>query len=188
MKDTRIELLFVDSDDDVAAMMVDYLERALADKHSTVAIRRAHNASEAIDMFFARPADVVVAELDFPDRSGITMVRAMRAHADCAVLIVTAQPTLGKTVELMRLGVIDLLVKPCDLGRLGTVVERAVADQIQKRHTQTRQRRLRALAGRIVRERRELRRRMDLVCNDLVGAYRELASKVSERSAQGDDS
>jgi DNA-binding NtrC family response regulator len=77
----------------------------------------------------------------------------------------------------MRLGVRDMFAKPFDLARLGESVERAAADHRKRRSERLRSERLRRVSGRIVRERRAMRQRVDLVCRDLVGAYRRLAEK-----------
>jgi FixJ family two-component response regulator len=112
----------------------------------------------------------------------------MRDHAEPAVLIITGNATLGRAVESMRLGACDMLIKPFDLRRLSEVVREAARAQLARRRDEIRRRRLHELASRIVRERRELRRRVDLVCHDLVGAYRNLAAKFAAQStAAGDE-
>ncbi len=185
MSDTTINVLVIEPDDDVAQMMVDHLSRAIHLRldRACVNIRRASSAEEAMDQFLARPADVVITELEFPESDGVTMLAKMRAHAEFSTIVVTGQATLGKAVQLMRLGVRDLLIKPCDLRRLGKVAAVAAADRLAVKRAELRQRRLRTVAGRIIRDRRELRRRMDLVCSDLVSAYRDLASRFVEHTA-----
>jgi hypothetical protein len=52
--------------------------------------------------------------------------------------------------------------------------------QAQGRKARRRYKRLRLLTARILRERRDLKQRTDLICQDLVNAYRGLAQKVAE--------
>jgi DNA-binding NtrC family response regulator len=183
MKDPGIDILVVDDDEEIATMVADYLATSLPDSdlETELNVRKAKNAQEALDLFFARPADVVLADLSLPDDDGLSMVRKMRDHSEPAVVIITGNATLGSAVESMRLGACDLLSKPFDLRRLAVVVRSAVNGQLTRRREETRRRRLHDLASRIVRERRELRKRVDLVCHDLVGAYRNLAAKFAEQ-------
>ena len=60
------------------------------------------------------------------------------------------------------------------------MIRAAAQRALVRRHQQRRYRRLRRLSSRIVRERRDLRQRIDLVCRDFVQAYRRLAQRVSE--------
>ena len=185
MSDTTIDVQVIEPDGDVGQMIEDHLSRAihLHLERACVNICRAGSADQAMDQFLARPADVIITELELPDSDGISMLAELRAHAEFSAIVVARQATLGKAVELMRLGVRDLLIKPCDLRRLGKVAAVAAADRLAAKRAELRQRRLRTVAGRIIRDRRELRRRMDLVCSDLVSAYRDLASRFVEHAA-----
>ena len=186
MKDPAIEILLVDADTDLVGMIADHLGQSIdiGPNGSELVIRQASSAEEALSALYARPPEVVLTELELPDQDGLSMIRSMRDHADCAILVMPAQVTLGKAVELMRLGARDLFVKPFDLRRLTEAVQQAVQDQLGKRRSEHRQQRLQQLASRIVRERRELRKRVDLVCHDLVGAYRDLANKFVEHTGE----
>jgi DNA-binding NtrC family response regulator len=189
MNDAEIDILIVDDDEEIATMVADHLEATLSDGaiNAPITVRRATSAKQAMDIFHARPADVVVADLSLPDEDGLSMIRKMRDHAAPAVLIITGNATLGTAVESMRLGVCDMLIKPFDLRRLREAVHEAAKARLARRREEIRRRRLHELASRIVRERRELRRRVDLVCHDLVGAYRNLAARFAEQSTSASD-
>ena len=189
MKDPEIDILIVDDDEEITAMVAQHLEATLSDGtiDAPVTVRYATSAGQAMDLFYARPADVVLADLALPDEDGLSMIRKMRDHAEPAVLIITGNATLGKAVESMRLGACDMLIKPFDLRRLTEVVRGAAKARLVRRREEIRRRRLHELASRIVRERRELRRRVDLVCQDLVGAYRNLAARFAEQSRAATD-
>lgn len=189
MNDVEIDILIVDDDEEIATMVGDHLEAAFSDGaiNAPITVRRATSARQAMDFFHARPADVVVADLALPDEDGLSMIRKMRDHAEPAVLIITGNATLGKAVESMRLGACDMLIKPFDLRRLSEAVHEAAKARLARRREEIRRRRLHELASRIVRERRELRRRVDLVCHDLVGAYRNLAARFAEQGTPASD-
>ncbi|UCG33470.1 MAG: response regulator [Phycisphaerales bacterium] len=189
MTEPEIDILIVDDDEEIAIMVADHLEAALSDGtiDAPVTVRWATSARQAMDFFHARPADVLLADLALPDEDGLSMVRKMRHHAEPAILIITGNATLGKAIESMRLGACDMLIKPFDLRHLSDAVREAAKAQLARRREEVRRRRLHELASRIVRERRELRQRVDLVCHDLVGAYRNLAAKFAEQSIPAND-
>ena len=106
------------------------------------------------------------------------MTRRIRVTNDRPVILLADDPTLPEAIEAMRLGVVDLFGKPFDLHEVGEAVVRAADQEHQRQREAVRQRRLRRLASRVVRERRDLRQRMDLMCRDIVQAYRRLARQV----------
>ena len=187
MKSDDAEILLVESDESVAELIIEHLGEASAwhdglDDGPGVNIRHLTTAEQALAEYCVKPADLVLTDLELPDGSGFAMIREMQAHTPCAVIILTAEATVPGAIEAMRAGAIDMLVKPFDLVRLTQVVDQALAVRREKKLAELRQRRLRELATRIVRERRELRRRVDLVCHDLVGAYRNLAQKFVDQT------
>jgi two-component system response regulator HydG len=61
----------------------------------------------------ARPFDVVVTELRLPGADGVEVLRAARERDPaCAVLLVSADPSVEAVVRAMRHGALDFLVKP----------------------------------------------------------------------------
>ena len=175
----RPRLLLVEDDPDVALMLSDHLQEALSLDVTVVG-----TAEAAVLADQDKPFDVVLTDVLLPDANGLQLVRRLRMQGDHSVILMSGQPTLGRAIEAMRLGCLDLLTKPFDLSRLTHVVKRAVEDQARERRDRVRQHRLRKLTSRIVKDRRHLRERVDLVCRDLVRAYRELAKKVAETEDQ----
>ncbi len=186
MKLPDLDILLVESDEPVAEVILEHLGASLGwndglDDGPAVHIRHAQTVERALTEHQLRPAHIVVAAQELPDGSGTALIRQLRAHAPCEAIVLTNQATLSGALEALRLGVVDLLAKPFDLAKLTQVVDQALARHREQRVSEVRLRRLRELATRIVRERRELRRRVDLVCHDLVGAYRSLAQKFVEQ-------
>ena len=92
---------------------------------------------------------------------------------------VNMEELIETAIEALRLGVSELLIKPFDMADMAAVVQEAGQRQRKRHHHRVRYRRLRRMASRIICERRDLRQRMDLICQDLVHAYRGLAQKVA---------
>ncbi len=168
----RPTILIVEDDDAVAGMTVEHL-------HATVDAKviRAAGAAETIGLVADCPPDLMLVDLLLPDGNGLDLIRTVRARDEYPVLIMTGQPTLGRAVEAMRLGAVDLFTKPFDLSRLTKVVKQTLADHQARRRRQGRVKRLEGLAKKVIRERKELQQRVDLVCRDLVGSYRDLAER-----------
>lgn len=172
-------VMIVEDDPDVAEMLADYLARTIQAE-----ITVARSASQAIQHDLQQPHDVVLADLLLPDTDGLNLTRQLNDLGDHQVVLMTGQPTLGRAVEAMRLGVRELFVKPFDLSRLGHVLNQLIRDQQHKQLQQLRYRRLRRLTRQIVRQRRQLRRQLELLCCDLVQAYHGLARKVTQLQQQ----
>lgn len=171
----RQRLLLVEDDPGVALMLSDHLEETLP-----VDVTVVDNAEAAVLADQDKPYDIVLTDLLLPDANGLQLVRRLRMQGNHAVILMSGQPTLGRAIEAMRLGCLDLLTKPFDLSRLTYAINRAIEEQNREHRERIRQYRLRKLTSRIVKDRRRLRERVDLVCRDLVRAYRELAKKVVE--------
>ena len=72
----------------------------------------------------------------------------------------------------------DLFVKPFPFQDLLDATQRAVVGNDLKRQHAVKYRRMRELVRHVIRERRDLNRRTELVCRDLVEAHRRLVHRV----------
>ncbi len=69
---------------------------------------------------------VVLLDLMLPDGDGLDVLRRMRAaDPDVRAIVITANGSINRAVEAMRVGAVDFLVKPFDAGRLLRAVEAA---------------------------------------------------------------
>jgi len=94
------------------------------------------------------------------------------------VILLTDGPKCSDAVAALRLGVCDLFTKPFRMEDLLDATERAFNCFKQKRLHAAKYRRMRELVRHVIRERRDLNRRMELVCKDLVEAQRRLVQRV----------
>ncbi|MEJ2078729.1 MAG: response regulator, partial [Acidobacteriota bacterium] len=73
----------------------------------------AANATEAETLLSEEPVDLVLADLQLPDRSGIELLERIRAaHADLPVILITAYGSVETAVRAIKLGAFDYVVKP----------------------------------------------------------------------------
>lgn len=167
------KVLLVEDDPRMIEMLVEGLVRRF-DAHLTCVA----GAEEALDIEIVEPHDIVVAELALPGMDGLTLTRHMMELSDRPVILLAEEPGLSQAVEALRLGARDLFPKPFAVGDLLDSMERAMARAGQARRFRAKHRHLRQLVRRVLRERRDLNRRIELICKDLVGAHRRLVHRV----------
>lgn len=116
-------ILLVDDD----AGFLAALERLLVqDGHHT---RRAASGAAALAEAGpeAESVDLVIADLDLCQESGLELARELRRRGPSLPLILlSAAPDASSYLEALRLGVYEYLSKPLDFAELRQVVERAL--------------------------------------------------------------
>jgi DNA-binding NtrC family response regulator len=137
-----------------------------------------NSLEEARDLSGPDKFDVVLATEKLPDGQGLTLVNEEQPLFDAPVILLDAGLDARRILKALRNGVADVIPQPLDSGHLVTTMQKAVTMNRLRRHTYARCNRLRRVTSKLVRDRRELRQRVDLICRDLVSAYRRLAKKV----------
>ncbi|MHC1768613.1 MAG: sigma-54-dependent transcriptional regulator [Verrucomicrobiia bacterium] len=69
--------------------------------------------------------DFLLLDVNLPDGSGIDLLKEKACSASTGVIVMTAEGGVAGAVEAMRLGAIDYLVKPFEVGQLPLVINRA---------------------------------------------------------------
>lgn len=169
------EILLVESDADLAAMLVTYLHESLQAN-----VTHVQSAEEAFREELTARHDLLLAAMSLPDGDGLELVRQVRENNRCPAILMAQSPTAGETIAALRLGVADFLTKPFDMEYLLATVRKALKTRRLRCRELSRHRRLRKLVARIICERRDLAQRIDLICRDFVQAHRRLAEKVTQ--------
>lgn len=88
----------------------------------------AYSALQALDALAAHTVDVVLLDLNLPDRSGLDILEELRAlRADVAVIVCTGDANVDLAVQCMKRGATDFLVKTHEsFAALGTRVQSAL--------------------------------------------------------------
>ena len=175
MTNKPVEILLVESDLDLAEMLV----RCLAEVGSAH-VTHVASAAEAVREELTTRHDLLMIASSLDDAEGLGLVRELRVCNKAPVVLLAEHPTVDEAIEALRLRVAEVLMKPFDVAEACEVVVKLARQAAKRRHRARRYRRLREMSSRIVRERRDLKQRMDLICRDLVHAYRGLAQKVSK--------
>jgi two-component system nitrogen regulation response regulator GlnG len=83
-------------------------------------------AADGLEQVRSRNPDVVVLDIQLPDRSGLDVFHDIQAlDPKRPVIFITAHGTTETAIEAMKHGAFDYLVKPVDLDRLSQILERA---------------------------------------------------------------
>jgi len=132
---------------------------------------------EARTLMESATFDAILAAAELPDGDGLALLREHIDH-ETPVILLDKDLNAGRVLEALRLGAVDVLPRPIDLDRLTEVLRTTVDEQRRARRERTRIARMRKVSNRMMKDRRELRMRIDLICKDIVHAYRRLAEKV----------
>jgi two-component system NtrC family response regulator len=108
-------------DDDTALRQA--LATALTDLGHRAA--KAEDGAAALAWLARNKADAVLLDLRMPGMDGLEVLRRIRERPDAPpVVVLTAVPTSGNTIEAMRLGAADHLAKPIGRDGLRALLER----------------------------------------------------------------
>ncbi len=89
-------------------------------------VRTAGTASEGRQAAAAHAPDVVLADLQLPDASGLTLLEALRADdPEIGVIMLTGHADVSTAVRAMQHGALDFLEKPVDLFALDAAVQKS---------------------------------------------------------------
>jgi len=84
----------------------------------------------------SEPADVVLVDLKMPGIDGIETLRQIKKTAPNTLFIVmTGYPTIDSSIEALRCGAYDYVVKPFKLNDLKSSIERALEEYKLKDQT-----------------------------------------------------
>ncbi len=87
----------------------------------------ANTAAEGLKLLADEKPDVVVLDIMLPDQSGLETFQQIAARdSKVPVIFITAGGTSDTAIEAMKLGAYDYLLKPLDLAKVRTLVERAL--------------------------------------------------------------
>jgi two-component system nitrogen regulation response regulator GlnG len=91
-----------------------------------VTVLTAATAADGLAQAREHDPDVVVLDLQLPDKSGLAVFDELRADSPrLPVVFITAHGTTQTAIEAMKGGAFDYLVKPVDLERISQVLHRA---------------------------------------------------------------
>ena len=123
MRDARV--LVVDDDESVCV----YCSAALAE-FDNVEVTTEHRSLRAEKLCRKGGFDLILTDLSMPDTDGVQILKASReTNPDVPVIIMTGYPSLDNSVECLRLGAADYVLKPLRVDDLLTTVSRVLDER-----------------------------------------------------------
>jgi two-component system response regulator AtoC len=113
-------VLVVEDDSDAARMMA----ALVAEAGFTVAT--AHSLREARRHIAIDPPELVLLDLQLPDGSGLALFDDPQSIANTQVVLITGHATLETSIEALRLGAADYLIKPVTARQLEGILSRII--------------------------------------------------------------
>jgi two-component system, NtrC family, response regulator AtoC len=110
--------LIVDDDVDSA----DTLRQLIAGEQFTVAV--AHNLRDARRQISLQQPDILLLDLRLPDGNGMDLLADPQLVANSEVVLCTGHASLDTSIQALRLGAADYLVKPINVKQLQGVLSR----------------------------------------------------------------
>lgn len=119
-----------------------------------------------------------------PDGDGIELaMRIVRDHADTRAIVLAEPGRAAAGFAAIRAGITDVLLTPFDYAAVEAAMLHALDAQKQERSQRDRVDRLRRLCKKLNQARLDVTDQVDVLCNDLVSAYQELANQMQHVAA-----
>lgn len=173
MADQPHKILLVEPDSEIVEIIVGSLSHRFDAQVTCVP-----DVESCLETDVFEPHDLFIAELELEDGTGLELADQLTVLGRRPVILMADEPTRDQTMEAMSLGVRAMLVKPFPVANLLGLAEKLLREQATQRDQAVKYRRMRELVRHVIRERRELNRRVELVCRDLVGAHKRLVHRV----------
>lgn len=166
-------LLVVDAD----AKTVD-LVRTAAQEGAQV--RQATSIDAAQAEMLRHPAEVVLVNLQIGDHAGIDLIKHLkRRYANSDIVALSRSRRSESCLDAFRAGASDLLLAPFAARDIHQVLAASEGRRLDALRRQQRHERLRVVCKRLNKARHEISQQVDLLCNDLVRAYQDMAQQLN---------
>lgn len=139
----------------------------------------AADAQTCMDADILEPHDLFIIERDLDDIDGLRLAGQLLNLGRRPIIVLADDPQADDAIEALRIGAADLFAKPFPIEDLLEAVDRLMYSAQVRQQKSARYHRLRDLVRHVIRERRDLNRRMELICKDLVEAHRKLVHRVA---------
>ena len=155
------------------------LVRDLVVKHVDCRVVVASSLKEAKKLMTSESVEVLVTDLHLPDGDGMSLLPALRERTPTSsAIVITGKPSLDGAISALRGGAVDFVPKPFSATQIVERVQLAVERQADAFKRERRVDRLRDAVRRLNESRKMISKKVDLLCNDLVGAYGELSQQM----------
>ena len=115
-------------------MITEGLKRLIPfDKWDMEVVATANHADDALDYVREHPVDIVISDVNMPDKTGLEMIQEMKdLLPDAYYILLSGYQEFDYVKKAMNLSVVDYLVKPVDKVELGHLLEKIVTQLREK--------------------------------------------------------
>lgn len=169
-------ILIVDDEPEMLELSQDILARDVPSK-----VFQATSIAEAKRIIDREAISLMIADVALPDGDGSTLIEHLQTiQPQAGAVIITGNATLEGSVSSFRNGAIDYLAKPFTASQFSERITKAIAYQDGVARTEKRLSRLKSAVRKLNSARRMVSKKVDLLCNDLVSAYGDLARQFED--------
>jgi DNA-binding response OmpR family regulator len=171
------EILVVDAD----AKTAEVVRRAAPEG---AAVRLAKGADQALCELKRQPADVVFVNVQIQDNGGTELLERIRKiYPHVTAVALSRGNSLDACRAALRAGAADILFSPLKVDETRIVLDASLRKSAAQSQIAARHIRLRKVCKRLNKARHEISQQVDLLCNDLVRAYQDLAAQLNQTQA-----
>ncbi|MCE9589394.1 MAG: response regulator [Planctomycetes bacterium] len=128
-----------------------------------------------------RGIDLALVARQLPDGDGMELADQLnRGKTRGQAILLSDKPSATDAIAAVRAGFSDILTLPLDFSELDARVRQAIDRQRLQRLSQQRIERLRRICKKLNQAREDVAKQVDVICNDLVNAYQELATQMNQ--------
>jgi CheY-like chemotaxis protein len=90
----------------------------------------ANNGKEAVELLTSRHVDCCFTDINMPEMDGLELAEHIRAYDNTIpVIVMTGYPSLDNTIQTLKNGVVDFLVKPVNLQQMELCIQRVLRER-----------------------------------------------------------
>ena len=115
-------------------MITEGLKRLIPfEKWDMEVVATTNHADDALDYVREHPVDIVISDVNMPDKTGLEMIQEMKdLLPDAYYILLSGYQEFDYVKKAMNLSVVDYLVKPVDKVELGHLLEKIVTQLREK--------------------------------------------------------
>jgi len=123
-KDEQGKILFVDDEESILEIAKDYFEQ------KGYAVVTALNGLEAVEILSRERISCCFTDINMPEMDGLELAERIRlVDNTIPVVVMTGYPSLDNTIQTLRNGVVDFLIKPVSLNQMELCLARVLRER-----------------------------------------------------------
>jgi putative nucleotidyltransferase with HDIG domain len=121
---TKETILFVDDEESILDIARTYF------RSRGYKVLTAENGRKAVEILWNNRIDCCFTDINMPEMDGLELAEYIRKHDNTVpVVVMTGYPSLDNTIQTLKNGVVDFLVKPINLRQMELAVERVLRER-----------------------------------------------------------